>query len=65
MENSGQEDMAAAAAIGRPVSETFLWPALQTDLQGQTGAVLKSADDTHVQLMPSHCVCDLCLRLGN
>lgn len=30
--------------------------ALQTDLQGVAGTMLKSADDTHVQLVPSCCV---------
>lgn len=32
-----------------------LGSALQTDLQGKTGTMLKSADDTHVQLLPSRC----------
>jgi hypothetical protein len=30
-------------------------PALQTNLQGKTGTMLKSANDTHVQLVPSRC----------
>jgi len=38
---------------GQTNCEMILWPALQTNLQGETGAMLKSADDTHVQLVPS------------
>ncbi|MEL7013699.1 MAG: hypothetical protein AAFO72_10520, partial [Pseudomonadota bacterium] len=37
--------------------------ALQTDLQGVTGTMLKSADDTHVQLVPS--CCDAFLSLSH
>ncbi|KIN78408.1 hypothetical protein Z950_3351 [Sulfitobacter mediterraneus KCTC 32188] len=29
--------------------------ALQTDLQGGAGTMLKTADDTHIQLLPSCC----------
>lgn len=35
--------------------QTAAWSALQTDLQGKTGAMLKSADNAHVQLVPSCC----------
>ena len=43
------------AAFGRPIDVLALGPALQTHLQGETGTMLKSADETHVQLVPSRC----------
>ncbi len=43
------------AALSRPIEILCLRPALQTRLQGETGTMLKTADDTHVQLVPSRC----------
>ena len=40
---------------GQTVEEELPWSALQTDPQGRTGTMLKSADDAHAQLLPSRC----------